>query len=90
MELLSSDMEHLLDVGFVKYQNTTLTFDIPNPKSWSKTTIHVRDIPISADGEEIILRFEGRSIWGRDLYVTQVINDGSSSITYVIFDIEEG
>ena len=80
----------MLNVGSVKYQNTTLTFDIPNPKSWSKTTIHVRDIPISTDEEEIILRFEGRSMLERELYDTQVINDGSSDITYVIFDTEEG
>ena len=59
--------------------------------SWRrKTAIQVKNIPSNADEEEIMLRFEGRSYWGRELDVKQVVPVESSDVTYVIFNDEQG
>ena len=55
-----------------------------------KTAIQVQNIPSNADEEEIMLRFEGRSYWGRELDVKQVVPVKSSDVTYVIFNYEQG
>ena len=59
--------------------------------SWRrKTAIQVKNIPSNADEEEIMLRFEGRSYWGRELDVKQVVSEEFSDVTYVIFNDEQG
>ena len=63
----------------------------PGMNTWRrKTAIQVKNIPSNADEEEIMLRFEGRSYWGRELDVKQVVPVESSDVTYVIFNDEQG
>ena len=90
MYLLIADVVHVLKISTVTLEDRSTYFSEPDVNLWTKSTICVHNVPRHISEEEILLKFESRKTWGRELDVSQVIPDRPNRVMYVTYKKERG
>ena len=86
-----ADARHLVNIASVKLGGKTLTFNVPDPERWEKSTVCLNTkVPLGKTTEDVAKHFEKESIWGRRLDVKQVMEDIFSGSIYITFSNQRG
>ena len=84
------DVTHVLKVSRVTLEDKTMYFSEPDMNLWTKSTVCVHNIPRHVDEEEILLKFESRKTWGRELDANQITPDRTNKVVYITYKNERG